>query len=89
MGAAASWAGWAVTGVSSLTSKLIRTNAGTTVEQTAVEIPTGGALEPPSIGQSLHSCNRKACIGLYSPWGGGIKELSSHVANGTEASSTI
>nr|XP_048712995.1 N-terminal kinase-like protein isoform X2 [Caretta caretta] len=52
MGAAASWAGWAVTGVSSLTSKLIRTNAGTTVEQTAVETPTGAALEPPSIGAS-------------------------------------
>ncbi|XP_074814081.1 N-terminal kinase-like protein isoform X2 [Natator depressus] len=52
MGAAASWAGWAVTGVSSLTSKLIRTNAGTTVEQTAVETLTGGALEPPSIGAS-------------------------------------
>uniref|UniRef100_A0A8C3T265 N-terminal kinase-like protein n=1 Tax=Chelydra serpentina TaxID=8475 RepID=A0A8C3T265_CHESE len=49
MGAAASWAGWAVTGVSSLTSKLIRTNAGTTVEQTAVETPTGGAPEPPSV----------------------------------------
>ncbi|XP_065264805.1 N-terminal kinase-like protein [Emys orbicularis] len=52
MGAAASWAGWAVTGVSSLTSKLIRTNAGTTVEQTAVETPTGGAPEPPSVGAS-------------------------------------
>ncbi|XP_067400034.1 N-terminal kinase-like protein isoform X3 [Emydura macquarii macquarii] len=52
IGAATSWAGWAVTGVSSLTSKLIRTNAGTTVEQTAVETPTEGAPEPPSGGAS-------------------------------------
>nr|XP_006136658.1 N-terminal kinase-like protein [Pelodiscus sinensis] len=52
IGAAASWAGWAVTGVSSLTSKLIRTNAGTTAGQTAVETPTGGALEPPGVGAS-------------------------------------
>ncbi|XP_059574404.1 N-terminal kinase-like protein isoform X2 [Alligator mississippiensis] len=46
IGAAVSWAGWAVTGVSSLTSKLIRTNAGTPVEQ--AEAPAGGAVpEPP------------------------------------------
>ncbi|XP_067328646.1 N-terminal kinase-like protein [Anolis sagrei] len=39
-GTGASWAGWAVTGVSSLTSKLIRTNAGTT---TPAESGTEGA----------------------------------------------
>lgn len=38
IGAAASWAGWAVTGVSSLTSKLIRTNA--TGSQVAGQIST-------------------------------------------------
>ncbi|XP_005988943.1 N-terminal kinase-like protein [Latimeria chalumnae] len=40
---AASWAGWAVTGVSSLTSKLIRTNAGTGPAD-----PQGSAPETPS-----------------------------------------
>ncbi|KAJ7307123.1 hypothetical protein JRQ81_009105 [Phrynocephalus forsythii] len=40
-GTAASWAGWAVTGVSSLTSKLIRTNMGTVqaTEHTAEDTP--------------------------------------------------
>ncbi|KAJ1106536.1 hypothetical protein NDU88_003937 [Pleurodeles waltl] len=42
IGAAASWAGWAVTGVSSLTSKLIRTNA--TGIQVAEDIGTDTAL---------------------------------------------
>ncbi|KAJ6657013.1 hypothetical protein lerEdw1_003014 [Lerista edwardsae] len=47
-GTAASWAGWAVTGVSSLTSKLIRTNAGPTVaaEAAAEGTPTGTMPEP-------------------------------------------
>lgn len=57
-GTAASWAGWAVTGVSSLTSKLIRTNAGSTQATEAApegtpasmtpEPPKSGAKEPPA-----------------------------------------
>ncbi|XP_069500836.1 N-terminal kinase-like protein isoform X2 [Ambystoma mexicanum] len=48
IGAAASWAGWAVTGVSSLTSKLIRTNAvGPQVAgQIGTEVGPESAVEP-------------------------------------------
>ncbi|XP_042296819.1 N-terminal kinase-like protein [Sceloporus undulatus] len=48
-GTAASWAGWAVTGVSSLTSKLIRTNTGSvqTTEPGAEEVPAAATAEPP------------------------------------------
>ncbi|XP_061462411.1 N-terminal kinase-like protein isoform X5 [Rhineura floridana] len=42
--AAASWAGWAVTGVSSLTSKLIRTNPGAL--QAAEQAPEGAPASP-------------------------------------------
>lgn len=51
-GAAASWAGWAVTGVSSLTSKLIRTNAGAaqapevSPDSTTSETRPSGQLSP-------------------------------------------
>ncbi|KAK9391384.1 N-terminal kinase-like [Crotalus adamanteus] len=52
VGSAASWAGWAVTGVSSLTSKLIRTNAGTTpgAEQVTRDAPIKTPSEPPKSG---------------------------------------
>ncbi|XP_039215830.1 N-terminal kinase-like protein isoform X2 [Crotalus tigris] len=52
VGSAASWAGWAVTGVSSLTSKLIRTNAGTTpgAEQVTRDAPVKTPSEPPKSG---------------------------------------
>ncbi|XP_060108608.1 N-terminal kinase-like protein isoform X2 [Heteronotia binoei] len=51
-GAAASWAGWAVTGVSSLTSKLIRTNAGVAqaAENTPEETPAPITSETPKAG---------------------------------------
>ncbi|XP_063001694.1 N-terminal kinase-like protein [Elgaria multicarinata webbii] len=51
-GAAATWAGWAVTGVSSLTSKLIRTNAGAAqaTEPAAEEVPASTASETPKSG---------------------------------------
>ncbi|XP_077183697.1 N-terminal kinase-like protein isoform X3 [Paroedura picta] len=51
-GAAASWAGWAVTGVSSLTSKLIRTNAGATqaAENATEGTPASAPAEPPRAG---------------------------------------
>nr|XP_020670750.1 N-terminal kinase-like protein [Pogona vitticeps] len=47
-GGAATWAGWAVTGVSSLTSKLIRTNMGTgqATEQAAEDVPANTTPEP-------------------------------------------
>ncbi|XP_026573470.1 N-terminal kinase-like protein [Pseudonaja textilis] len=52
VGSAASWAGWAVTGVSSLTSKLIRANAGTTpgAEPVAEDAPVKKPAEPPKSG---------------------------------------
>ncbi|XP_015266276.1 PREDICTED: N-terminal kinase-like protein [Gekko japonicus] len=51
-GAAASWAGWAVTGVSSLTSKLIRTNAGAAqaAENTPEGTPASATPEAPKAG---------------------------------------
>ncbi|XP_078516995.1 N-terminal kinase-like protein isoform X2 [Lissotriton helveticus] len=50
IGAAASWTGWAVTGVSSLTSKLIRTNAtGSQVAgQISIETTPGAAAGTPN-----------------------------------------
>uniref|UniRef100_A0A8C7WDA3 N-terminal kinase-like protein n=1 Tax=Oncorhynchus mykiss TaxID=8022 RepID=A0A8C7WDA3_ONCMY len=46
-GAAASWAGWAVTGVSSLTSKLIRTGPGAEGGSPAENTPVGGGTASP------------------------------------------
>uniref|UniRef100_A0A4W5NCL6 N-terminal kinase-like protein n=1 Tax=Hucho hucho TaxID=62062 RepID=A0A4W5NCL6_9TELE len=46
-GAAASWAGWAVTGVSSLTSKLIRTGPGAEGGSPAENNPVGGGTASP------------------------------------------
>uniref|UniRef100_A0A8C7IMT0 N-terminal kinase-like protein n=1 Tax=Oncorhynchus kisutch TaxID=8019 RepID=A0A8C7IMT0_ONCKI len=52
-GAAASWAGWAVTGVSSLTSKLIRTGPGAEGGTTVLLIPPGSEVKPPPASMTL------------------------------------
>ncbi|XP_061457584.1 hepatocyte nuclear factor 4-gamma isoform X2 [Rhineura floridana] len=53
--AAASWAGWAVTGVSSLTSKLIRTNPGAL--QAAEQAPEGAPASPTPEPAKSDSCS--------------------------------
>uniref|UniRef100_A0A8C8M7Y2 N-terminal kinase-like protein n=1 Tax=Oncorhynchus tshawytscha TaxID=74940 RepID=A0A8C8M7Y2_ONCTS len=55
-GAAASWAGWAVTGVSSLTSKLIRTGPGAEV---GVKPPTASMTLPFASGLAIQSDSPK------------------------------
>uniref|UniRef100_A0A8C7TPD7 N-terminal kinase-like protein n=1 Tax=Oncorhynchus mykiss TaxID=8022 RepID=A0A8C7TPD7_ONCMY len=52
-GAAASWAGWAVTGVSSLTSKLIRTGPGAEGGSPAENTPVGGGTASPCAGSPV------------------------------------
>ncbi|KAM6435361.1 N-terminal kinase-like protein [Liasis olivaceus] len=70
VGSAASWAGWAVTGVSSLTSKLIRTNAGTTqgAEQVAEDAPAKAPLEPPKSGTGRPPASEGAAPAPSSRW---------------------
>ncbi|XP_020308648.1 N-terminal kinase-like protein isoform X2 [Oncorhynchus kisutch] len=52
-GAAASWAGWAVTGVSSLTSKLIRTGPGAEVGGPANNTPVAAGTASPRTGNPV------------------------------------
>uniref|UniRef100_A0A8C7NVL0 N-terminal kinase-like protein n=1 Tax=Oncorhynchus mykiss TaxID=8022 RepID=A0A8C7NVL0_ONCMY len=52
-GAAASWAGWAVTGVSSLTSKLIRTGPGAEVGGPADNTPVAAGTASPRTGNPV------------------------------------
>ncbi|XP_042159213.1 N-terminal kinase-like protein isoform X3 [Oncorhynchus tshawytscha] len=52
-GAAASWAGWAVTGVSSLTSKLIRTGPGAEVGGPANNTPVAANTASPRTGNPV------------------------------------
>uniref|UniRef100_A0A6Q2YSR1 N-terminal kinase-like protein n=1 Tax=Esox lucius TaxID=8010 RepID=A0A6Q2YSR1_ESOLU len=52
-GAAASWAGWAVTGVSSLTSKLIRTGPAAEGVGPAENRPSGAGVKPPPASMAL------------------------------------
>ncbi|CAI5797965.1 N-terminal kinase [Podarcis lilfordi] len=67
--AAASWAGWAVTGVSSLTSKLIRTNAGgLPVAEQAPEGAPASTPEPPKSGAGQPSAPEGAAPASSSHW---------------------
>uniref|UniRef100_A0A8C7IQP3 N-terminal kinase-like protein n=1 Tax=Oncorhynchus kisutch TaxID=8019 RepID=A0A8C7IQP3_ONCKI len=62
-GAAASWAGWAVTGVSSLTSKLIRTGPGAEGGSPAENTPVGGGTASPC-GYSFIAVSVSIQVGL-------------------------
>ncbi|ETE58477.1 N-terminal kinase-like protein, partial [Ophiophagus hannah] len=70
VGSAASWAGWAVTGVSSLTSKLIRTNAGTTpgAEPVAEDAPVKKPAELPKSGTDPPPASEGAAPSPSSGW---------------------
>uniref|UniRef100_A0ACB8G835 Uncharacterized protein n=2 Tax=Sphaerodactylus townsendi TaxID=933632 RepID=A0ACB8G835_9SAUR len=65
-GAAASWAGWAVTGVSSLTSKLIRTNTG--AAQMPEATPSSTPSETPKAGPGPPSAPEVAAAPSSSHW---------------------
>lgn len=74
-GAAASWAGWAVTGVSSLTSKLIRAHPAAAPAETNVpQRPTPEGECPKvaaSVIQRAQGCRHPGAILSGFPWRGG------------------
>ncbi len=75
-GSAATWAGWAVTGVSSLTSKLIRNApAGTEAppaENSPVPQPAAGTLPTNTASKGVQQNKKLGLISKIAPSGGHI-----------------